>query len=201
METEATLDHNLHVMKTDPPVIKGALEEQFGEGYFGRVYRTSIGVFLVVAAMLSGCGGLPAVVGFAYGAALSLASLRLIEMGVRYLLHPGMSLNRARISMLMVLKLPVLALVLSGAAWLVTHHLANVFALVGGLALTQAVIVLKTVGASLVAAVSPEPRATEAARARRTKTTPAHRERPTAGARPAGVPAKHGPAVVLPAAD
>ena len=57
MEIKTISDHNLHVMKIDPSVSKGALEEQFGEGYFGRVYRTSMVVFVIVAAMLFGRGG------------------------------------------------------------------------------------------------------------------------------------------------
>ncbi len=91
-------------------------EEQYDEGYFGRVYRTSVVVFGIGAVMLYGRGGLPALIGFTYGAAVSLASLRAIELFARHFLRPERHLNRARIAMLMVLKLPVLGLVLSGAA-------------------------------------------------------------------------------------
>ena len=62
---------------------KDALEEQYDEGYFGRVYRTSVVVFGIAAVMLYGRGGLPALIGFTYGAAVSLASLRAIELFAR----------------------------------------------------------------------------------------------------------------------
>ena len=179
-------------------------EEQYDEGYFGRVYRTSVVVFGIAAVMLYGRGGLPALIGFTYGAAVSLASLRAIELFARHFLRPERHLKRARVAMLMVLKLPVLGLVLSGAAWLAAHQVANVFALVGGVALVQTVIFLKTVGAALVAALSPEPVPAQhvieaVARARRSGAAPvpAHRERAAARARPAGAPAQQG----LPAAD
>jgi len=131
-----------------------------------------------------------------------------MELFVRHFLRPERHLNRARVAMLMVLKLPVLGLVLSGAAWLAAHQVANVFALVGGVALVQSVIFLKTMGAALVAALSPEPvsaqRVTEAvARARRSGAAPvpAHWERAAGRAGRAGARSQQGRTAALPAGD
>src|SRR5437899_12366104 len=157
MKTNPISDDTLHDMKIDLSTSKDALQELYGEGYFGRVYRTSLAVFALVAMMAAGRGGLPALIGLSYGAAVSLGSLRLIELMVRWFLRPELPWNRARISLLMVLKLPLLTVIVAGAAWLSVHGIANVFALVGGLALAPAVIFLKTAGAALVTALPAQP--------------------------------------------
>jgi hypothetical protein len=59
---------------------------------------------------------------------------------------------------LCLVKLPMLTVVLAGAAWAVMSGRANVFALVGGVALVQAVIFLKAVSGLLVASLPPLPR-------------------------------------------
>jgi hypothetical protein len=159
MKTGANLDHNRLVKANDKSPGNDALDEQYGEGYFSRVYRTSLIVFAVAAALVSGRGGWPALIGLTYGAAISLGGLRAIEIVVRGLFRPGVRLNPKWVTALMVLKLPLLSIVLAGAAWLSVHHLANPFALVGGLALVQAVIFLKAVGSLLVSAL-PAPAAT-----------------------------------------
>jgi hypothetical protein len=153
MKTSANCDNNRSVMKIDIPLSGRALDEQYGEGYFSRVYRTSLIVFAVAAALVSGRGGWPALIGLSYGTAISLGGLRAIEIVVRGLFRPGVRLNPKWVTALMVLKLPLLSVVLAGAAWLAVHHLANPFALVGGLALVQAVIFLKAVGSLLVSAL------------------------------------------------
>ena len=151
-------DDTLHDMKIDLSTGKDALQELYGEGYFGRVYRTSLAVFALIAMMVAVAGrGLPALVGFSYGAVVSLGSLKLIEWMVRWFLRPELPWNRARVSLLMVLKLPLLTVILAGAAWLSVHGIANVFALVGGLALAPAVIFLKTAGAGLLTALPDQP--------------------------------------------
>lgn len=157
MKTGANLDHNRLVMTNDESTGKEALDEQYGEGYFSRVYRTSLIVFAVAAVLVTGRGGWPALIGLSYGAAISLGGLRAIEIVVRGLFRPGVRLNPKWVTALMVLKLPLLSIVLAGAAWLAVHHLADPFALVGGLALVQAVIFLKAVGSLLVSAFPAEP--------------------------------------------
>jgi hypothetical protein len=157
MKTSANCDNNRSVMKLDRTPNKGALDEQYGEGYFGRVYRTSLILFAMAAVLVAGRGGLPGLVGLAYGAALSLGSLWAIERVVRGLFRPGVRLNPRWVVALMVLKLPLLSIALAGAAWMVVQQIANPFALVGGVALVQAVIFLKAVGASLVSALPAEP--------------------------------------------
>lgn len=157
MKTSANCDNNRNVMQIDMSPSKGALDEQDGDGYFGRVYRTSLIVFVSAAALVSGRGGLPALMGLSYGAAISLGGLRAIELVVRGLFRPGVRLNPKWVTALLVLKLPLLSVVLAGGAWLAVHHLANPFALAGGLALAQAVMFLKAVGSLLVSAFPAEP--------------------------------------------
>ncbi len=136
---------------------KDTLEDQYGEGYFHRVYRTSLIAFVVLTALAWGRGGLPAVIGLSYGAVLSLGGLRAIEFVVRGLFRPGVRLNPRWIVALMVLKLPLLTLALGGAAWMVVRQIANPFALVGGVALVQAVMFLKAVGSLLVSSHAVQP--------------------------------------------
>jgi hypothetical protein len=157
MKTSANCDNNRSVMKIDRSPSKGALDEPYGEGYFGRVYRTSLIVFAAAAVLAGSRGGLPGLIGLAYGAAISLGSLRAIEMVVRGVFRPGMRCNQRQVVALMVLKLPLLSIALGGAAWMVVRNLANPFALVGGVTLVQAVIFLKAVGASLLSALPAEP--------------------------------------------
>jgi hypothetical protein len=157
MKTIAHSDNNQIVMTLDKSTTKSTLEEQYGEGYFGRVYRTSLLVFAIAAALAWGRGGLPGLVGLAYGAAISLGSLRAIEIVVRGLFRPEVRLNRRVMVALLILKLPLLAVVLGGAAWLIVQQIANPFALVGGVALVQAVMFLKAVGSLLGSQHAAEP--------------------------------------------
>lgn len=147
MKTIARSDNNQSVM-TDR---KETPEELYGEGYFPRVYRTSLVSFVVLALILGGRWGWPGLIGLSYGAAISLGSLRAIEWAVRALFQPGVRLNPRFLVALIVLKLPLLAVVLAGGAWLAVHQLANPFALAGGVVLVQAVMFLKAVGSLLVA--------------------------------------------------
>lgn len=147
MKTIARSDNNQSVM-TDR---KETPEELYGEGYFPRVYRTSLVSFAVLALLVGGRWGWPGLIGLSYGAAISLGSLRAIEWAVRALFRPGVRLNPRFLVALIVLKLPLLAVVLAGGAWLAVHQFANPFALAGGVVLVQAVMFLKAVGSLLVA--------------------------------------------------
>jgi hypothetical protein len=157
MKSSANSDNNRSVMKIDPCPSKEALDEPYGDGYFTRVYRTSLVVFAMAALLVCGRGSLPGLIGLSYGAAVSFGSLRAIEMIVRGFFRPGVRWKQRQVAALMVLKLPVLSVALAGAAWLTVQHLANAFALVGGLALVHAVIVLKAVGSVLVSALPEQP--------------------------------------------
>lgn len=171
-------------MKIDRHAGKNALEELYGDGYFGRVYRTSLIVFALVALMLAGRAGLPALIGFSYGAAVSLGSLKLVELMVRWVLRPDLPWNRARMSVLMMLKLPFLTVIIAGAAWMAVHGIANVFALVGGLAMAPAVIFLKTAGAGLLTVLPEQPAAAgwlAEIRARAQQPKPAPQPHPAGG--------------------
>jgi hypothetical protein len=157
MKTIARSDNNRSVMTLDTLPTRETLEEQYGEGYFGRVYRTSLLVFAIAAVLVWSRGSLPGLIGLSYGAAISLGSLRAIEIVVRGLFRPEVRLNRRIMVALMIVKLPLLALVLGGAAWMVAEQIANPFALVGGVALVQAVMFLKAVGSLLVSSPTAEP--------------------------------------------
>ena len=157
MKTIANCVNNRSVMKNDRSLSKEALEDQYGDGYFTRVYRTSLIALAVMAMLVGGRLGMAGLIGLVYGAAASLGGLRVFELVVPALFRPGVQLKPRWVVALMILKLPLLSAVLAGAAWLAVRGYANPFTLVGGLALTQAVMFLKAVGALLVSALPAEP--------------------------------------------
>src|SRR2546423_1014301 len=108
MKSIADSGNNRIVVTLGTSPTKNTLEEQYGEGYFGRVYRTSMLAFLVLAALVWSRGGLPGLIGLSYGAALSLGGVRAIEIMVRGLFRPGVRWNPRWIVALMLLKLPLL---------------------------------------------------------------------------------------------
>jgi hypothetical protein len=133
-------------------------EEEYGAGYFGGIYRTSLVVFAVAAAIFFGAGGIPGLIGVSYGALISLLSLRVLELSVRRFLRPEDPLGGVRLAVVQILKLPVLGVILYGAVWLAVHQIANVFALVGGVALVSGVIFVKAAELLLVTLLPPAPR-------------------------------------------
>jgi hypothetical protein len=191
MKTNPIFDDTLHDMKSATRTGKNAWEELYGEGYFGRVHRTAWIVFALVAIMLGARAGLPALVGFAYGGVVSLGSLKVVELMVRWFLRPDLPWNRARVGLLMVLKLPFLTLIVALAAWMSVNGIANVFALVGGLALAPTVIFLKTASVGLLSVLPEAPGAgwiaEMAERASQPRPAPrSRRPQPGPGARVAG---------------
>jgi hypothetical protein len=125
-------------------------EELFSNAYVRRVYRTALAVWAVVGLMLLVNRGLPAVLGWSFGAAVSLGSLRLLELTVLLLVHPSLNLSPGRIAMLLNLKLPLLTVLLAGLVWAAMEGKISIFALAAGLTLAPAVITLKAVGAWLL---------------------------------------------------
>jgi hypothetical protein len=137
-------------------------EEEYRAGYFGGIYRASLLIFAIAAAIFVVASGIPGLIGVCYGALVSLLSLRVLELIVRRFLRPGDPLNGVRLAIVLILKLPVLGVVLCGAVWLVVHQFANVFAVVGGVALVSAVIFLKAAELLLVSLLPPAPRPAQA---------------------------------------
>jgi hypothetical protein len=140
-------------MKLASSTNEKALEGQYDDGFIGRVYRTTAVVWALMAALIYSHSGVEALLGLSIGAAISLGSLRLIELAVRHLLCPGMPTRARHFTLLFLLKLPLLTVVMAGAVWVVMIGLANVFALVGGVALVHGVILLKALGNLVVAAL------------------------------------------------
>lgn len=159
MKIEMNSDQNPLVMQSNWSPDNEALEGLFDEGFFGRVYRTTLVVWAVVAALLYASRGLPCLIGLSLGTAITTGSMWLIEQGVRHLARPGVRLNARWIAALVVFKLPLLTLVVAVPAWAAVAGVANVFALVGGFVLVHGVMVMKVLGTCLLAALPQEPEA------------------------------------------
>jgi hypothetical protein len=156
MKTETNIDNNLLVTAVDNRFDKGALEGQYGAGFIGRVYRTTLVAWATVALLLFNHYGLAAVLGLSIGTAVSLGSLYSVELTVRLLTRPGVHAGGRYFTLLLFLKLPLLTAVMAAAVWAVLSGVANVFTLVAGVALVHGVILLKAVGGVVVAGVAPE---------------------------------------------
>jgi hypothetical protein len=122
----------------------------------GAVYRTALLACLIGAPAALIGGGLSGVIGFAYGAALALVSMRTIELTVRRLFCPEVRMARVWFGALVTLKFLLLAVLLTGAVWLATLGLVNLYAVVAGVALVHAVILMKAVEAWLLEALPPK---------------------------------------------
>ncbi len=149
-------------MNDTPKTERG--EEPLEIGYLRRVYQTTMVVWAVLGLLAFAHGGLRSALGFSLGVAITLGSLQTIEWTVRFLFHPGMELTPGKIALLLNLKLPMLTLVLAGAVWAAVSGAASLLALVGGITLVPAVIVLKAVGAWLVSVMPSAPSRARGAR-------------------------------------
>lgn len=148
--SETNSKGTLTVARVGQPLDTDAQDGLFSNGYLRRVYRTTLWVWAVVAVLLFVNQGLPAFLGLTMGTAISVGSLRLLELTVLLFLRPGVVTKPNQVAVLLNLKLPLLTVLLGGAVWASVIGVANIFALVGGIVLVQAVIVLKAVGAWLV---------------------------------------------------
>jgi hypothetical protein len=151
MKTATNSDDILLVEQATANLDTDTLEGFFAEGFVARVYRTTLVVWAVVAAMLFVNSGLPALLGLTMGTAIAVGSLRILEFTVRLFVVPGMRMNVVGAALLFNLKLPLLTVALGGAVWAAMTGIANIFALAGGIVLVQVVIVLKAMGAWLLA--------------------------------------------------
>jgi hypothetical protein len=109
-----------------------------------------------VAAAVAFLRGVSGLIGFIYGAAITLGIWRGIRIVVRACLRVDVPLRKTVLAVLLVLKFPVLVLIPAGAAWLIVHRIADPFALVGGIAFVQAVILLKALDVRVLALLPQE---------------------------------------------
>jgi len=117
------------------------------EGFIGRTYRTSAGVLLLVVLFTTGLGAFRVAWSIVAGAALGLLVLRGFDWAVHALFVPERTATKGTIAKLLILKLPAMALLLYlvvNSGW---FHLP---AFAGGVALIQAVILLKAFGIYLM---------------------------------------------------
>src|SRR5437867_16879 len=120
MKIAAHSDNNPHGMEIGGNTSEEALREQYGEGFLGRVYRTTLVVWAITALIVSGrtilwgIAGPAVLIGFTLGTAIALGSLRLIELTVRNLVRPDVQIQARRFRVLCLVKLPVLTVVLAG---------------------------------------------------------------------------------------
>src|SRR5213083_2728467 len=104
MKIAAHSDNNPFGMEIGSNTSEEALREQYGEGFIGRVYQTTLVVWAITALFVFGRIGLAALVGFTLGAAIALGSLRLIELTVRHLVRPDVQIKASWFRVLCVLK-------------------------------------------------------------------------------------------------
>ena len=119
------------------------------------IYRPALLTCLVGAVLAFISGGLAAVVGLVCGTALALVSLRTIELAVPWLFRPDVPYPRIWLGMLITLKFLALAVVLTGAVWLATYGVIDLFAMVAGIALVHGVILMQAVEAWVREALPP----------------------------------------------
>jgi len=109
-----------------------------------RVYKTTGWVWLVLVVLSLGFGNwLEYVIGVTIGTAISLLSLRTLELGVRWATEPGARRPRRALALLTVAKFVVIGVILYHA---IRTPLVSLPGLVLGLSLVWLVIVLKILG-------------------------------------------------------
>ena len=116
------------------------------EGFIRRVYITSAYVWAFGALMSWARFGPWAALGWTVGSAISLGLLRVIEWFIRRTAMPGNDAAKRSFLIGALLHWPVLIALLAGGVWIGRGRFAYIVAFCAGLALTQAVIVLKVVG-------------------------------------------------------
>src|SRR5215212_519883 len=96
MQTQTQTARETEVGTTETMTDTGTRDELFSNAYVRRVYRTALVVWAVVGLMLLINRGLPAMLGWSFGAAVGLGSLRLLELTVLLLVHPSLNLSPGR---------------------------------------------------------------------------------------------------------
>ena len=120
------------------------------EGFLGRVYRTCVYVWAFGALAAWGYFGPHAALGWTFGSAISVGLLYAIEWIVRKTVTPGNLRAKKVLTTIAALHWPIILAIMALAVWLSGRRIAYLIAFSAGLGLTQAVIVLKTVGAMIV---------------------------------------------------
>lgn len=121
---------------------------------FGRVFRTTAWVGLLVALYVHQQFGARATAGFLLGTAVSLAAVITLEWGVRRYVRAG-SRSLAPLTAITFIKLLVIAGVLTGAAFAARRGLLDLVWVLPGVMLPHLVGLLKVAGTWLVRAIGP----------------------------------------------
>src|SRR5688572_16345681 len=106
MQSETNLEGLPRMGKADELLDADAQDGLLSNGYLRRVYRTTLWVWAVVATLLLVNQGLPAFLGLTMGTAISVGSLRLLELTVLLFLRPGVVTKPNQVAVLLNLKLP-----------------------------------------------------------------------------------------------
>ena len=126
------------------------------EGFLRRVYITSTMVWAFGALATWSFAGLHAALGWTLGSAISVGLLAGIEWIVRKAVTPGNLRAKKVLTNVALLHWPIVLAVMALAIWMSGRRIAYLVALIAGLGLAQAVIVLKTIGAMLVERLNKE---------------------------------------------
>jgi len=113
---------------------------EIDEAFIGRVYRTSVWVWLSATLVLLGFRSLGGVAGWTLGCAVSMWTLWSLEWIVRRAFVPGNLNAGSSLGKFSVLKIAVILPILGLAAWASSRSIPFLFAFCAGVLLTQAVI-------------------------------------------------------------
>jgi hypothetical protein len=100
-----------------------------------------IGIAAFAASLIT--GGPPGALGFVCGVALVWMSRRSIEMAVRWSIRAAAPWRGVLLTLMFVLKLPLLVCIVGSAAWLIANQIVSPFALVGGMVFAEGFLVTK----------------------------------------------------------
>ncbi|MFQ3549367.1 MAG: hypothetical protein SNJ70_06415 [Armatimonadota bacterium] len=119
---------------------------EINDAFINRVYKASIIVAVIGAFVWWISLGIVSAAGWICGALLSVAVLRAYEIAVKKLFRPDIKKNKNIMTKFFLAKLPIMLLVLSFFVWIAKHNYIFIISFIAGVALAQAVIVLKTIG-------------------------------------------------------
>lgn len=122
------------------------MRTQIDEAFIGRVYKTSAYIWAFGLAVCLICGQYYAAIGWTIGAGVSVGIMRSLEWVVRRSFVPGNNGARAELAKVSIVKLLIIAAILSVIIIAGGRSFALVAGFCAGLILTQAVIVLKVLG-------------------------------------------------------
>jgi hypothetical protein len=118
---------------------------EIDEAFIGRVYRTSVYVWGLVALLMLSLGQWWAAIGWTLGSLTSVGVLWSIEWIVRRAFVPDNEKALGQFKSFTLIKLVAVLPILGLAAWCSSRSVASIFAFCAGVVLTQAVIFSKVV--------------------------------------------------------